>query len=49
MKWKEFLEIEDCDLCPIKEAELCGGGASCYGGSPIDPLTIIGKAVRGDG
>lgn len=37
MKWKEFLEIEDCDLCPIKEAELCGGGASCYGGSPIDP------------
>ena len=37
MKWKEFLEIEDCDLCPIKKAELCGGGASCYGGSPIDP------------
>ena len=37
MKWKEFLEIEDCDLCPIKKAELCGGGSSCYGGSPIDP------------
>lgn len=26
MKWKEFLEIEDCDLCPIKEAKKKKGG-----------------------
>lgn len=37
MKWKEFLEIEDCDICPIKQAELCSGGYDCYDGSPIEP------------
>ena len=37
MKWKEFSEIEDCESCPIKKAELCGYGSSCYGGIPIDP------------
>lgn len=27
----------DCYGCPVKRAELCSGGFSCYGGEPIEP------------
>lgn len=37
MKWAEMLELEDCDLCPLKKAEICPGGFTCYGGAPIEP------------
>ena len=37
MKWAEIAEMEDCDLCPVKKAELCTGGYSCYGGAPVEP------------
>lgn len=38
MKWKDFCaNVEDCDLCPIRKAEICGAGMSTYDGYPVDP------------
>lgn len=37
MLWKEIADSEDCDLCPVKEAELCCGGYNCYGGAQVEP------------
>lgn len=38
MKWSEFSELENCDQCPLKEAEICPGGyTSDYCGEPLEP------------
>lgn len=38
MLWKEFVEKTDCDcdVCPLKENDLCNGASvSCYGDEPV--------------
>ena len=38
MLWKEFVDSTDCDcdVCPLKEKDLCNGASvSCYGDEPV--------------
>lgn len=37
MLWKDFVEDENCDNCPLLKSEICPGGFHCYGGEPIEP------------
>lgn len=35
--WKDFAGKEDCEGCPLLNAEICPGGFSSHGGEPIEP------------
>ncbi len=35
--WKDFAKQENCDNCPLLEAEICPGGMASYGGVLVEP------------
>lgn len=37
IKYKEIMNDENCDRCPLMKEEICPGGWRCYGGNPIEP------------
>ena len=38
MLWKELVDLEDCDLCPLKKEDICKGGwSSDANGMPVEP------------
>lgn len=37
IKWKEIMDDECCDRCPLSQEGICPGGWSCYGVAPIEP------------